>query len=79
MRGQLVKGVHTPCEFRTCHDVTLWPIDVKEVEYLPSPSLLPEINVPGTPKIRAGIRIRLETTADLKFNQLSFFEIAYYC
>ena len=78
LRGQLVKGVHTPCEFRTCHDMTLWPIQVKEAEYLPSPSLLPEINIPGTPKIRAGIRVRLETTADIKFDALSLDTLTLY-
>src|SRR6185437_13832067 len=32
--GVLGKGEVTSCEFRTAQDVTLWPVVVKEVEYL---------------------------------------------
>src|SRR5215471_9460510 len=34
LRTPLGKGDRTSCEFRTAHDVTLWPVSVVEAKYL---------------------------------------------
>src|SRR5438045_3187726 len=33
LRGKIVKGEQTACEYRTAHDVQLWPLEVIQVEY----------------------------------------------
>ena len=33
LRSRLGRDDKTPCEFRTAHDVTLWPITITEAEY----------------------------------------------
>lgn len=71
LRGQLGKGEQTACEYRTAHDVTLWPLQIAEVEYLSNPSAVANLGAPSLPGLKAGIRLRLKTTAGLKFNQLA--------
>ena len=67
----------TPCEYRTAHDVTLWPLQIVEAAYL-SAGLAQQANVAGLPNVRAGIRLRLQTTAELTFNNLSVEELPIY-
>ena len=37
LRSGIVEGEQTACEYRTAHDVTLWPLEIVEAEYLGSP------------------------------------------
>jgi type VI secretion system protein ImpG len=78
LRSQLGKGEQTPCEFRTSHEVTLWPLEVTEAEYIINSSALPGINDPHLPKAKAGFRIRLRTTAGLAFDALSLEQLPVY-
>ena len=68
MRG--VKGADDPteCEFRTSQDLTLWPVEVVSASYFYAPDL-PLTSLPIAQRIKGGIRIRLRTTAGLKFSQ----------
>lgn len=70
LRSQTGKGEQTPCEYRTAHEVTLWPLQIIEAEYLPSLGAVANQGVPSLNGLKAGIRIRLKTTAGLKFNEL---------
>ncbi|MFQ5506818.1 MAG: type VI secretion system baseplate subunit TssF, partial [Planctomycetota bacterium] len=72
LRGQLGKGEQTPCEYRTAHDVTLWPLEIREAEYYADArNLPPGLDLAGFQGIRAGIRVRLGTTAGLGFDRLA--------
>lgn len=71
LRSLLRKGETTPCTYRTAHDLILWPLEVERAEYVGSASLLPEVNVPGQAAPKSGIRLRLKTTAGLKFSELA--------
>ena len=60
------KGEVTACEYRTAHDVTLWPIELvaaKFFTFAQAGSALP-------PGVKAGIRLRLRTTGALAFKDL---------
>jgi type VI secretion system protein ImpG len=73
-----VDGIQTSCEFRTGHEVTLWPVKVSEAEYLGSPGALASY---GDAKVRAGpaaIRLRLETTVDTTFEKLNIDRLVFY-
>jgi len=35
LRGQIPRGEVTACQFRTAHDVTLWPVEIAEARYTP--------------------------------------------
>src|SRR5262249_33584673 len=75
-RGSTMHGVKgasdaTACQFRTAQDVTLWPIAVKSASYFSYAPDLPLNTLPVSQPIRGGVRIRLATTAALKFAQTS--------
>ncbi len=81
LRSVLGKGEQTPCEYRTAHPVTLWPIEIGEVEYLRFSGSVAGADLPALPEIRsgkvkAGIRIRLRTTAGSRFDQLGLDTLA---
>jgi len=66
-----VKGADDPteCEFRTSQDVRLWPIEVVSTSYFSYAPDLPLTALPIAQRIKGGVRIRLRTTAGLKFSQ----------
>jgi type VI secretion system protein ImpG len=66
--GVLGKTEQTRCEYRTAHDVTLWPIKVDEANYYTRE--LASLEVPSLPDVKAGIKIRIQSTAGLSFNEL---------
>lgn len=71
MRSQLGKGDMTACEFRTAHDVTLWPIEISHAEYFTSAPDLPMATLPVGARVKGGLRLRLKTAPGVKFNQLA--------
>ena len=78
LRSQLGKGEQTACEYRTSHDLTLWPIELIEAEYLNGIGAVANLGVPSLPGLKAGIRLRLKTTAGLTFNQLTLNNLPLY-
>jgi len=78
LRSQIGKGEQTACEYRTAHNVNLWPLEITEAEYLPSVGAVSNLGVPSLPDLKAGIRLRLKTTAGLKFNELSLDSLPVY-
>jgi type VI secretion system protein ImpG len=56
------------CEFRTAHELQLWPLQLTEASYLPLGAAL---NYAGNMKnVKAALRLRLETVLDIPINQL---------
>jgi type VI secretion system protein ImpG len=75
LRSRLMEGEQTPCEFRTSADVTMWPVEISEAEYIASRGELVAAGVAGQDGARAGIRLRLRRTdgepmADLAMDSL---------
>ena len=68
----LGKGDQTTCEYRTAHDVTLWPLELTEAQYFAGKEPVAQLDLPELSKVRAGIRLRLRTTLPgLAFNKLA--------
>jgi type VI secretion system protein ImpG len=68
----------TGCEFRTAHDVTLLPLEIAAAGYF---SFAPDLQLNALPfaqRIKGGLRIRLKTTAGLKFDQIRFDRLCFY-
>jgi type VI secretion system protein ImpG len=70
MRGMAAKGDASACEFRTAHDVRLWPVELASAEYFSFAPDLPLATLPAARRIKGGVRLRLRTTAGLTFAQL---------
>jgi type VI secretion system protein ImpG len=61
----------TPCEYRTKRDVTLWPIEIEAVEYTSLLRELADLRLPLAQPAKALLRIRLRSSAGLRFEQLA--------
>jgi type VI secretion system protein ImpG len=68
----------TSCEFRTSQDVRLWPVEVASASYFSFAPDLPLNALPIAQRIKGGLRIRLKTTAGLKFNQTAIDRLCFY-
>ena len=71
LRGQMPRGQQTACQFRTAHDVTLWPFEVADARYLPLAPDLPLNALPLGEPVRGVLRLRLRTAASLTFDQIA--------
>ena len=77
LRSLLGKGDQTPCEYRTAHEVTLWPVELTEVQYFAGKEPVALLDLPDLNKVRAGIRLRLRTTLPgLSFDKLALERLA---
>jgi type VI secretion system protein ImpG len=82
-RGSTIRGVvggeiSTPCEFRTAHEVVLWPCNVSAVSYFSyAPDLLLH-TLPVAARIKGGLRIKLTSTAGLKFAQTAIDRLRFF-
>lgn len=70
LRSQLGKGESTACQFRTAHDVTLWPLRITQVQYFTYSPDLPLQGLPEGHRIKGGLRIRLQTREGLSISKL---------
>ena len=71
LRGQMPRGEVTACQFRTAHEVTLWPLEVADARYVPLSPDLPLTALPLAEPVRGVVRLRLRTAAGLTFDQIS--------
>ncbi|WP_170755845.1 type VI secretion system baseplate subunit TssF [Ruegeria lacuscaerulensis] len=62
LRSHLAEGEQTACEFTTSADMTLWPIEITEAEYIDGRGELVAAGVAKETDARAGIRLRLNRT-----------------
>jgi type VI secretion system protein ImpG len=76
LRSQIGKGEQTACEYCTAHEVTLWPLQLLEAEYLAGASAVANLGLPGRTGMKAGLRLRLRTTAGLHFSHLALDRLA---
>jgi len=68
----------TECEFRTAHDVTLWPLEIAAASYF---TFAPDLGLnalPVGPRIRAGLRIKLRATGGLIVQQLALDRLTFF-
>jgi type VI secretion system protein ImpG len=69
LRSLLGRGEQTACDYRTGHDVTLWPLELTHVEYTGYVGDLGDIRLPG--RARGALRLKLRTTAGLNISDLA--------
>ena len=76
LRGNLGRGASVPAQFRTAHDVTLWPLRIKEAVY--TTREIGAFELPNHLRPKAVVRLRFEITAavpakDLRLNDLDIY------
>lgn len=70
LTSELARGQNTRCEFRTAHEVTLWPMEIASVRYFSHAPDLPLAQLPAGRLVRGSLRIQLKLHGGLKFSQL---------
>ena len=78
MRASLGRDSQTPCEYRTSHEVTLWPLQVIQADYFGNPSTVLGRLAASEPKAKAALRITLRTGAELTFDKLALDNLPLY-
>jgi type VI secretion system protein ImpG len=81
MHAQGGSGDRTPCQFRSAHDVTLWPVSITEAKYVVGTSSFATSGVRLDNRCRGAIRLGLRTEGgvpvrELPMNSLTFFVYA---
>jgi type VI secretion system protein ImpG len=71
LRGQIPRGEVTACQFRTAHELTLWPIEIAEARYAPFAPDLPLNTLGLAEPVQAVLRLRLRAAAPFTFDQLA--------
>jgi type VI secretion system protein ImpG len=71
LRSELPRGQNTLCEFRTAHDVMLWPIEIASARYFSYAPDLPLGRLPGGNRVKGGLRIRLRALGGARFGELA--------
>ncbi|MAY74131.1 MAG: type VI secretion system baseplate subunit TssF [Phycisphaerae bacterium] len=68
LRSNIARSDQTACEYRTAHDVQLWPLELIEAQYHDLD--LGSLDLPRGEMPAAAIRLRLRATAGLLMNEL---------
>ncbi len=76
--SQLTRGQNTRCEFRTGHAVTLWPVELTNVQYFSHAPDLPLAQLPVARQVRGGLRLRLKVHGGLKARELTLDRLGLY-
>jgi type VI secretion system protein ImpG len=79
MNSNAGKAGGTPCEFRTAHELTMWPLELTQAEYFTHAADLPMAAIPEWRKYRSGLRLRIRTTAGLDFSQIKLQDLRLHC
>jgi type VI secretion system protein ImpG len=72
LRSQLGKGDQTPCEFRTAHEVKLWPLTIEAAEFRRDALSL---GVPERPGVKSAFCLTLKTAGGVPFQKLALQEL----
>ena len=80
-RGTVLKSLigpdeHTPCEYRTAHELKLWPIRIIEARYFTRD--IAELDLPGGLGGRAAFRIRLESPPDIPLKAIPLDKLTFF-
>ncbi|HET6803838.1 MAG TPA: type VI secretion system baseplate subunit TssF [Frateuria sp.] len=77
LRSLTGRDDRTACEYRTAHDVTLWPLRLTEAKYFDTPAAIAAagVTIPADRTVRAGLRLKFAVTAGAQANLLALDEL----
>ena len=79
MKSRIGPKEKTACQFRTAHELTLWPVELTDAVYYGSDSQIAADNwKSGLGDTRAGLKLSLKATAGLAFNEIKLDELTFY-
>ncbi len=78
LKSLMGKDDQTACEYRTAHEITLWPLEIHEANYIAGSGAVASLGVPVRANTKAAIRLCLRSTANLNFDQLNLQSLSLY-
>ncbi len=78
LSSEVARGQNTRCEFRTAHEVTLWPLELTGVQYFSHAPDLPLAQLPVARQVRGGLRLKLRVHGGLQASQLPIDALSFY-
>ncbi|TVQ27863.1 MAG: type VI secretion system baseplate subunit TssF [Wenzhouxiangella sp.] len=78
LRSEIGRGEQTACEFRTRQRTTLWPLEIRQAQFLPTRGDVAALGVTVPNGTRSGLRLRFGVTAGLKVGELQLDELEFY-
>jgi type VI secretion system protein ImpG len=78
LRAHFAKGQQTACEFRTAHQVRLWPIRIAAVRIEPTPEDLPLGSLGLGERAQSALRISLEVDDSTRFDELPIEQLDFF-
>ncbi|MCF6263455.1 MAG: type VI secretion system baseplate subunit TssF [Xanthomonadales bacterium] len=70
LRSGLGPLMQTACEYRTSHDVELYPLKIRSAEYIATRAALANLGIKPGRQVSAGIRIKIDTVEDISISDL---------
>ncbi len=78
LRSQIAPDEKTECEFRTSHDLTMWPVEMHEMRYLGNAAALEAAGIRPDKSARSGIALQLKSVGGYEFAELPMEELSLY-
>ncbi len=78
LRSQIAPDERTECEFRTAHDLTLWPVQISDMRYLGTPAALEAAGIRADKSARSGVALQLQSVGGYEFSELPIDELSVY-
>ena len=77
LRSLTGRDERTACEYRTAHDVALWPLKLAEAKYFDTPAAIAAagVAIPADRTVRAGLRLKFAVTAGAQASELAMDEL----
>jgi len=75
LRSGLGPNMQTPCEYRTSHDVELFPVTVVAADYLSTRAALANLGIKPGRQVSAGVRITIEAARGVDISALKIKEL----
>ena len=72
------RGDATACEYRTAHEVTLWPIEIASISHGPYSADLGDLRLPSRKTVKGVVRLRLRTLNEAPIGRLPLDKLALY-
>lgn len=78
LRSQLGPDEKTECDFRTAHDLTMWPVMIDKLSYLGSAAAIDTAGVRCGKNVRSGMSLTLKTVGGFEFSELAMDTLSLY-
>ena len=77
LRSLTAKDDRTACEYRTAHEVKLWPLQISEAKYFETPAAIAAagVSIPAGKPVRAGLRLKFAVMGGVQANMLALDEL----